>query len=110
MAKTKVSFDIDKKDLDSVKEIVKIHGITQGEFLRQIVKQGLEEFDNILLNVYVLEDNALVRKSITRSEYVIEMDSSSIAKELVEDFNFLTTGFLIKDGVKTRFYSKVRLS
>ena len=107
MGKTKVSFDIEKKDLEAIKEITKTYGMTQGDFFRKITKQGLEEFSDRVLRVYVLEDNALIRKSIDRAEYIIEMDISPVTKELIEDFNFVTSGFLIKNGVKTRFYSKV---
>ncbi|MDQ7067968.1 MAG: hypothetical protein Q9M40_08340, partial [Sulfurimonas sp.] len=108
MGKTKVSFDIERRDFESIKAVLEAYHMTQGEFFRQMVKEHLKNFDERIMNVYIIENATLVRKSIDKADYTIEIDSTPPTKELLEDFNFITSGYLIRNGVKERFYSKVR--
>ena len=107
MSKAKISFDIDKQDFEKLKLVVKSTHLTQGDFLRRIVRNALKEFDDQIMTVYVIENQSLTRKVIDKSEYTIEVDESMENKELMQDFSFIKSGFLVKNGVKTRFYSKV---
>lgn len=107
MAKTKISFDIDKNDFDKLKVLVDNSHITRGDFLRQVVGDALKYYDDKIMTVYLVENGSLSRKVIHKSDYTIEIDDSLETKELMEDFFFVKSGFLIKDGVKMRFYSKI---
>ena len=109
MAKTKISFDIDKTDYEKIKLVVKATHLTQGDFLRRIVHNALKEFDDKVMTVYVIENQSLTRKVIDKSEYTIEVDESAENKDLMKDFSFIKSGFLVKNGVRTRFYSKVMI-
>ena len=109
MAKTKISFDIDKNDFEKIKLLVKSSILTQGDFLRKAIKNALEEFDGKLMTVYTVENGSLNRKVIDRSDYDIEVDESTIDKELLEDFSFVKSGYLVRNGVRTKFYSKVHI-
>ena len=109
MAKTKISFDIEKTDFEKIKLVVKATHLTQGDFLRKIVRNALKEFDDEIMTVYVIENQSLSRKVIDKSEYTIEVDESVENKDLMEDFSFIKSGFLVKNGVRTRFYSKVMI-
>lgn len=109
MAKAKISFDIDKQDFEKLKLVVKSTHLTQGDFLRRIVRNALKEFNDQVMTVYVIENQSLTRKVIDKSEYTIEVDESVENKELMQDFSFIKSGFLVKNGVRTRFYSKVMI-
>ena len=107
MAKKKISFDIDVHDFEKLKLIVGSSNFTQGDFLREAVKESIAKYDVNFLIVYIIENNMLTRKIIDRNKYIIEVDDTIHTRELIDDFNFINSGFLIKDGVKTRFYSKI---
>ena len=109
MAKTKISFDIEKTDFEKIKLVVKSTHLTQGDYLRKIVRNALTEFDDKIMTVYVIENQSLSRKVINKSDYTIEVDESAENKELMQDFSFIKSGFLVKNGVRTRFYSKVMI-
>lgn len=109
MAKTKISFDIEKNDFEKIKLLVKSSNLTQGDFLRKAIQNALKEFDGKFMTVYTVEHGSLNRKVIDRSEYDIEVDESEIDKELLEDFSFVKSGYLIRNGVRIKFYSKVHL-
>lgn len=109
MAKRKISFDISLQDFEKIKTLVQSSYLVQGDFLRQAVHHALEEFNDAILTVYIIENNTLTRKVIAKSEYTIELDESSLSKELIEDFSFIKSGFLIRNGVKTRFYTKTNI-
>ena len=109
MAKSKISFDIDKNDFEKIKLLVKSSNLTQGDFLRKAIKNALKEFDEKIITVYTVENGSLNRKVINRSEYDIEVDESEIDKELLEDFAFVKSGYLFRNGVRVKFYSKVHM-
>jgi len=83
--------------------------VKQGEFLRKAVDSVLEAYNKDFMNVYVIEDGLLVRKTIDIGEYGIGIDDSALTQDLKKDFEFIRSGFLIKNGKRTRFYSKMML-
>lgn len=104
--KKKISFDIETKEFDRLKAVINKHNIQQGDFLRNAVSKELDNFNSDLISVYVVESNMLNYKTFDKANYIVEMDNSFLTKQLTDDFAFVTSGFLIKNGVKTRFYSK----
>ena len=74
-----------------------------------MLESVVKEFDDKIMTVYVIENQSLSRKVIDKSEYTIEVDESVENKDLMEDFSFIKSGFLVKNGVRTRFYSKVMI-
>ncbi|RLA83495.1 MAG: hypothetical protein DRG78_04175 [Epsilonproteobacteria bacterium] len=105
----KISFDIDERVFENLKIVLKKSNIGQGEFLRKAVDSALEAYNKDFMDVYVIEDGLLVRKTIDIDEYGIEIDDSALSQDLKRDFEFIRSGFLIKNGAKTRFYSKMML-
>jgi hypothetical protein len=105
----KISFDIDERVFENLKLVLKKSHIGQGEFLRKAVDNILEAYNKDFMDVYVIEDGLLVRKTIDIDEYGIEIDDSALSQDLKRDFEFIRSGFLIKNGGKTRFYSKMML-
>lgn len=108
MSKRKISFDIETEDFDKIKALVKSSFVVQGDFLREAVKHSLKKFDNEILTAYIIENNALKKVNLIKDECTILSDDSPISKDLTEDFSFVHSGFLVQDGVKTRFYSKTK--
>lgn len=106
----KISFDIDERVFENLKIVLKKSNIGQGEFLRKAVDSVLEAYNKDFMDVYVIEDGLLVRKTIDIDAYEIEIDDSALSQDLKRDFDFIRSGFLIKNGAKTRFYSKMMLS
>ena len=106
----KISFDIDERVFENLKIVLKKSDIGQGEFLRKAVDSVLEAYNKDFMDVYVIEDGLLVRKTIDIDAYEIEIDDSALSQDLKRDFDFIRSGFLVKNGAKTRFYSKMMLS
>jgi len=109
MAKKKISFDIDTSYFSKLKQIIELTNISQGEFLRKATYEAISKFDNEVYTVYTIENESLIRKTIDKKNYIIEIDDSDIDKDLLEDFQFITSGFFIKNGVRKKFYSKIYL-
>ena len=105
----KISFDIDERVFENLKIVLKKSSIGQGEFLREAVDSVLAAYNKDFMDVYVIEDSLLVRKTIDIDEYGIEIDDSALTQDLKRDFEFIRSGFLIKNSAKTRFYSKMML-
>ena len=106
MAKKKISFDIETKDFERLKIIINKHHIAQSDFLRMATIEAMNNYQDGIISVYVVENDMLVYKTIDIGEYKIEIDNSFLTKQLTDDFEFITSGFLFKDSRKIRFYSK----
>ena len=109
MAKKKISFDIEIDEFEKLKLLVQRHNLGQGTFLRTALNDYMTKYDEDIIKLYVLENDTLIYKTINKSDYLIEVDNSCLTKEIVNDFDFVQSGFLIKEDKKMRFYSKRKI-
>ncbi len=111
MVKKKISFDIDTDDFEKIKTIVKKHKIGQGDFLRQAVKEFIKRYDNNIVKLYIVDNVGVLKKTaIDLDNYKIEKDESCLSKDIISDFGFIESGYLIRDNERIRFYSRMKLS
>ena len=83
MAKRKISFDIEDEVFEKIKLIVKEKDIGQGEFLREIVDNALENYksDNYI-TIYIVLETKIEKFTINKKEYRIDIFNPS--KRMVE--------------------------